>query len=296
MCIAILKTKTGVITDEALKNSFESNSDGAGFAYTIDNQLIIEKGIFHSQTFIERFRVIEQIADDSILIHCRIGTSGLRDANNTHPHIISDKLCLIHNGILDINVPKNSTESDTVLFIKKYLNCLTPADLKNETIQHLISTIIGCYNKFVFLDNEGNYTIINEDEGKWDNGCWYSNTSYKTLSYWGASNNNWWDSQDSTGFYSVTLTKAQKKKIKKSIYSLSFSQIVKLGLNVCVDTDTGALLSESTIYDGFYEGDAMYLDDASMNLYNIYQRKYETALKTLEGTEEVEEAEYSYSY
>ena len=46
MCIAIVKTKDGTITDDMLRTSFRHNPNGAGIAYTKDGELIIIKGIF----------------------------------------------------------------------------------------------------------------------------------------------------------------------------------------------------------------------------------------------------------
>ena len=121
MCIAILKTKKGNITDEQLKNSFISNSDGAGIAYTIKGKLIIEKGIVNVDKFIKAVRNAEKKCDSNMLIHCRIGTSGYKDKNNTHPFKVTNNVCLIHNGILDVDVPKNSNINDTQIFINDYM-------------------------------------------------------------------------------------------------------------------------------------------------------------------------------
>lgn len=184
MCIAILKRKNGNITDEQLRECFINNPDGAGIAYTKDNQLFIVKGIFDVKTFINEVRTAENICDNNMLIHCRIGTSGVKNAFNTHPFLINEHIALIHNGILDIKVPKGSLENDTQLFIKRYL-----ADIDKYTIMHnkavheLINKCIGGHNKFVLLDNTGYYKIINEDAGHWKNNVWFSNYSYEPRKY-----------------------------------------------------------------------------------------------------------------
>lgn len=179
MCIAIVKTKDGIISDDILRTCFKNNPHGSGIAWTENNQLYIIKGIFNVDEFINTVRDVEQKADSNILIHCRISTSGLVDENNSHPHIVNDSLVLIHNGILDIDVPKNSTESDTVLFIKEYLKDL-PKDFEyNKSIMRLIEDRIGSFNKFCFLNSNGDYFILNEKSGEWINGVWYSNDSYQ---------------------------------------------------------------------------------------------------------------------
>ena len=50
---------------------------------------------------------------------------------------------------------------------------------KNNTIMQLLEYSIGDRNKFVFLDNSGEFHILNEGAGIWDEGVWYSNMSYK---------------------------------------------------------------------------------------------------------------------
>lgn len=179
MCIAIIKTKDGTISDDILKTCFKNNPDGSGFAWTESNQLYIIKGIFDVDTFINTYHDIESKADSNILIHCRISTSGLIDKDNSHPHVVNDSTVLIHNGVLDIKVPKDSKKSDTVLFIEKYLRDLPVDFVYNKAILRLIENRIGYNNKFVFLNSNGDYFILNEDAGEWVNGVWYSNDSYQ---------------------------------------------------------------------------------------------------------------------
>ena len=90
MCIAILKTKDGNITDEQLLNCFDNNPDGAGLAYTKDNKIIVVKGIFEATQFVEEYHKAVAEADGAMLVHCRIGTSGFKDYTNC-----SKQLCQI---------------------------------------------------------------------------------------------------------------------------------------------------------------------------------------------------------
>lgn len=180
MCIAILKTKDGKITDNELRNSFLNNNDGAGIAYTINNKLIIEKGIFNVDEFIKKVRKAGKICDGNMLIHCRIGTSGTMDSYNTHPFYIDDDTALIHNGILDVDVPKFSKENDTQIYIKTYLQHFMGKDLVTHIgLQKLIGSSIGHHNKFVILHKDNSYAIINEECGHWKDGVWFSNNSYE---------------------------------------------------------------------------------------------------------------------
>ena len=184
MCIAILKTKDGNITDEQLLNCFDNNPDGAGLAYTKDNKIFIVKGIFDAKQFVEEYHKAVAEADGAMLVHCRIGTSGFKDYTNCHPHVVSDECVMIHNGILSIDVPKDSKVSDTVLYVEQYLKPLPKDFMLNDGIMSLITDHIGAGNKFVFLNNHGDFSIANEKAGHWKNGVWFSNYSYEAYSFY----------------------------------------------------------------------------------------------------------------
>ena len=183
MCIAIVKPQGTTITDRCLETCFMNNPDGAGIAYSKDGKLYIVKGIFNVKEFIEEVRKAEAIAEGDILIHCRIGTSGKKDKNNCHPHIVNDNLVMIHNGILNIDVPLNSKISDTVIFTKEYLKNLPNDFTKNKGIMQLIEFAIGGRNKFAFLNNKGESFICNQRAGVVENGIWFSNETFRDNLY-----------------------------------------------------------------------------------------------------------------
>lgn len=203
MCIAIVKPKGKEITDEALKNCYERNPDGAGIAFSKNGKVYILKGIFNKDEFINAVRKYEQEADGAMLIHCRIGTSGLKDKENCHPHVINSKLVMIHNGIIRIDVPNDSKVSDTIIFARDYLRALPSDFIHNPNLMKLIQMAIGSYNKLCFLNEKGEYAIVNEKEGVWDEGVWYSNTTYKTpkVTYNTYFNSNW----DEGDYYTDTF-------------------------------------------------------------------------------------------
>lgn len=193
MCIAIVKTKNGTISDEYLKNCWNRNKDGAGFAYPKHGEVVIEKGFFNYDQFLKRFREVEKKIKNNMLIHFRISTAGLIDKNNCHPHRINNKLAMIHNGILDIDVPAGSKVSDTVLYCQKYLKQLPKNFYMNSVIMEYMEECIGGGNKFCFLDSDGKYAIVNEKAGHWKDGVWYSNTSYEGYKYTTKYTNEYWN-------------------------------------------------------------------------------------------------------
>lgn len=287
MCIAILKTKKGKISDEALKESFTRNSDGAGIAYTLNKKLIIEKGIFNVEQFIKAVRRIEKICDNNMLIHCRIGTSGLKDKDNTHPFNVSENVCLIHNGILDIDVPKNCNKNDTRLFIEKYLSGLNDKDLlHNNSIKKMIASLIGSNNKFVLMDNKGYYRIINEKAGHWKDDVWYSNTSYEPYYYSSASRYRYyydWGWEDEYEDFNKTKHFNADEQIhldiiEEEINKLTVNEIINIGDYPVYDYEYCMLISESEAFEinEIYPKRKMYyLADLSEELYWKYIEKQE---------------------
>lgn len=280
MCIAILKTKNGIITDSELREAFKNNPDGAGIAYTKDNKLIIEKGIFKEQEFVDKVREIEKICDNNMLIHCRIGTSGKKDELNTHPFFVNENVALMHNGILSIYVPKTSKINDTQIFIKKCLKNISTQDLfQNKCIYNLIFEAIGRSNKFVLLNNKGEYKIINEKAGHWKDDVWYSNKSYEPRIP--LYPEGWADKFDSNYFYGKQQQFLFNQKIEKlPVYN---KQKINNKLKKLIDKlqeEDFALLDEYPVYDELnnvlipyekaVERTCEFLEDVSPEMYEYY--------------------------
>jgi len=178
MCIACLSPEGVIIPVEYLEESFRSNPDGAGFAYAENEQLHIEKGFMSFDEFYSAYKPHEEKA---AAVHFRITTHGNTDAENTHPFSVGKNLCMIHNGIINAVDRPDKTKSDTYWFNQKILVPVYKRDSRfifKEHFKDLITEYIG-YSKLVFLNNKGHYTIVNENKGHWDEGVWYSNTSYK---------------------------------------------------------------------------------------------------------------------
>lgn len=185
MCLAIFKPEGTEIPHKNLRNGFENHSDGCGFAWAVDGKLYVRKGIFNVDDMITQY---EQVKQYPCLIHFRKATHGKIDAANCHPFLFNDgQLALIHNGVLNI---KCSIEglSDTAHFVKLVLEPMVKlhkVPINDGALNYLISTSIGT-DKVAVMDNTGKTFIFNEDKGTWEEGVWYSNTSFrwgKTSSY-----------------------------------------------------------------------------------------------------------------
>jgi predicted glutamine amidotransferase len=179
MCIAILNTKkAGRLPKTQIKNSWDNNDMGSGLLWNKDGKL----NVFKTYEYDEYIEMYNKLRDDStignIVLHFRIATSGYNGEHNLHPFLVNDDLGFVHNGV--IRGLGNKKFSDTYEFndmLKKYKHNF----LTCEMSKFFISEYIG-YSKLIFLDSKDKYTIINEDMGKWADGNWYSNDSYKEYS------------------------------------------------------------------------------------------------------------------
>lgn len=177
MCIAIWKDKDLTISKERLQECFNSNPDGAGFMYIDNKQLKMQKGFFKFNDFWEAY---EPLQSKKCVIHFRIKTHGSVNVDNCHPFEISNSLGFVHNGIIsgygegDIS----DTRDFNNLILKPMVSKWGNLALFEPAVKHLIEERIG-YSKLIFLDRHGKHEIFNEDKGVWDDGVWYSNTSYK---------------------------------------------------------------------------------------------------------------------
>ena len=129
MCVAIYKPKrVNLPSLEILKQCWDANPDGAGFAMLTGGERAIEihKGYMTWKQFVtahEKYHLAEFNGD--LLLHFRIATHGGISPGNTHPFCITKDVkllqhtnvlsnnALIHNGILPIE-PEVKGISDTM--------------------------------------------------------------------------------------------------------------------------------------------------------------------------------------
>ena len=172
-----MKSANKKINKATLRRCYDANPDGAGFMYAEDKQLHVKKGYF---TFKEFYKEYRPHGDKQVLIHFRIKTHGPINKDNCHPFLVNSGLGFIHNGI--ISGYGSNSKSDTIEFNESILQKIVAKhgnnSLFDDPMVELIENVIG-YSKLVFLDRHGNYTIMNENKGNWNDGVWYSNMSWK---------------------------------------------------------------------------------------------------------------------
>lgn len=195
MCVAIFLPKYKEVTRESLYNCYCNNPDGFGFSYFDENgNLIIRKFIGQDNIIlgIEEFLMTrEHFIKKSMVAHFRIASHGKISKRTCHPFKISNEMVFCHNGILSDyskQLSLDSKVSDTMLFNRKVFQKL-PADfMRYPVYKKMLEETIGAWNKMIIMNKDGNHWILNEDEGEWYNGVWFSNNSYEAYNYSYASN------------------------------------------------------------------------------------------------------------
>lgn len=197
MCIIAVKKANQPLPDEKIMETmFRNNSDGCGFCYSLDGEVIIQKGYMTYEAFTEALKKVSENIDTyatPMLFHFRIATHGGINPPLCHPFPISHKtsvlkhltastkLGIVHNGIIDIRARKGV--SDTMTYITERLAKRYKWEkefYKSRKQRRVIQNEIGS-SKMAFLDYKGDiYTVGDFIE---DNGILYSNSSYMERDY-----------------------------------------------------------------------------------------------------------------
>lgn len=184
MCIAIYQPAGKELSKEIIQNCWTANNDGAGLLFTHNEILYAHKELTDLELFYDYYKhIVEAVGKTTpMVLHFRIKTHGLISLKNCHPFMVNDQIGFVHNGILSIGIPANSHTSDTFELNAQILQKL-PDDFLNYQgcISLLESYCKG--SKLVFLNNKGEHKIINEKLGVWEDGCWFSNYSFKSRTY-----------------------------------------------------------------------------------------------------------------
>ena len=194
MCIIAVKQAHHKMIDESIiETMFQNNPDGAGYMYSCNNKVHIEKGFMTLKELLNSLDNLKKkvnIEEIPLILHFRISTSGKVDGATCHPfpvtsdlnalrktHVITN-LGMAHNGVIYDFEEKKSIYSDTQLFISKcvsYLYDMNHKFLHDDRTTNLFEPIING-SRLAFLDRHGNIYRY----GEWceDDGIYYSNEGY----------------------------------------------------------------------------------------------------------------------
>lgn len=175
MCVIIVKPADRFVPHTHLRTANTNNPHGWGIASRAKNGTILIQRGFSTRSLIKAY---EKRANQDMVIHCRIGTSGGNTLENTHPFTVADNTWMFHNGIFRDIALTTANRSDTwhLAQLLKPAFVENPALLSDESFLKQMRTYCkgGYPNKLVFM-SATNTVIINDEAGVESNGCWYSN-------------------------------------------------------------------------------------------------------------------------
>lgn len=175
MCL-ILAAPTGVpIKPEHITRAWESNDDGAGVAFVVD-------GVVHTIKGLMKLEHLEQVLDAvgtdvPRLVHLRFATLGAVTPQNTHPFELLCGAVVAHNGpSINSAFTGDDDRSDSRHFAEEVLAPLPACVLRH--LKPVWEGFIEPGNKLAFLFPDGEFMLVNEDLGKWEDGVWLSSPHY----------------------------------------------------------------------------------------------------------------------
>lgn len=196
MCIIVIKPKGEDFPSyDTLAQCWSANPHGAGFMWNDGHGVNIDKGYMEWEDFTSALEALKRDVDvdsTAVVMHFRIATHGEVSRECCHPFPLSSRLkdlreCvtrarvgIAHNGIIS-GRKTDAKQSDTMDYIMRVLTPMAaevPRFMFSKGLKQVIEqTIDG--SRMVFLTPDGEFSAV----GSWqiDDGCWYSNSGYKTM-------------------------------------------------------------------------------------------------------------------
>jgi len=191
MCLIIYKPKEVELPEiEHFKQASINNPDGIGIMVMSDtlNHIKIKKD-FKDYSEVYSYLKNNTTNLDSIGIHFRLATSGIKSIGNRHPFPVTQnkelliapevncRLGLMHNGVLSqySNHPKLSDSQKFIMDI--IAEPEIKENLENPAVRKLIENYI-CGDKLLIFDSKKRLIHLFGNFTQGQNGCIYSNLSY----------------------------------------------------------------------------------------------------------------------
>lgn len=182
MCLLTFINEYTDVDIDSLATGAENNPDGFGYAIHTGRDVVHNSGL-NFERILDEFVNLRKTHHGPALFHSRITTHGGTTVDNCHPFQVGrdSQTVMAHNGMLPIDA-KNG-KSDTRIFAEElFPSWGGSATLNSRKMRKRLSKFASG-SKLVFLsanpDVNENYIIINEKDGTWDKGVWWSNSSYK---------------------------------------------------------------------------------------------------------------------
>jgi hypothetical protein len=178
MCLLLYKPADAELSEAELRDFYVHNPHGFGIMYLDQGRVVTHRLVGQFKKVKRLYR--EFAAGRECAIHFRMRTHGPISRANTHPFEITNTLYMMHNGILGGYGGKTAYpgESDTAHFSRELRAVMTteaPNVHRRAGFAKAMGEIIGFSNRMIFLSPQEGYQIVNEEEGRWHQRCWYSN-------------------------------------------------------------------------------------------------------------------------
>lgn len=181
MCLLIAMNGGADVTDTQLERAAYNNPDGFGWAIHTGEHLIRFRSMNIDDAITEWRFVRKMYPDQAAIWHLRWATHGTVDVSNCHPFEVGHdaRMMIAHNGVLPIEA--HNGRSDTRILAEDRLGRSATWVDDEVKIAELEKWLGG--NKVAILSSHPRTSrdlyILNEDQGHWDEGVWFSNDSYK---------------------------------------------------------------------------------------------------------------------
>lgn len=173
MCLIALSIDGKPLPRKVFEVSSDTNPDGIG--------VMSEDGIrkFLPDQYEAAWEYLVELGAKRIphAVHWRWMTHGEVSLDNVHPfRAEGSNAYVMHNGIITATAAYSTKEkSDTRVFVEWFMDGAPGRG--DKEYYDCIGSLIGTGNKFVvFHQDSCDFTIVNEKEGDWKQGIWYSNT------------------------------------------------------------------------------------------------------------------------
>jgi len=171
---------------DALSNGALVNDDGHGYAIVAGDNVVAGHGMNAGNVIDEFVSARSENPSGPALFHSRFGTHGSVSPANCHPFRVGgdERTILAHNGVLPRSVQprKGDRRSDTRIAAEDFLPTRPFGSLGSKRGRRRMERWLTPANKVVILTVDPVYRdqsiVLNEDQGYWNDGVWYSNRDY----------------------------------------------------------------------------------------------------------------------
>lgn len=185
MCLLIYASPGSTPSKKALRIAGENNPDGFGFAFALGRKIVRHRSMDLEDTIALFHEMRTEHPKAHAMFHLRITTHGATNIDNCHPFMVDDGIVLGHNGMLPI--PEADGKSDTRQFAEEWLPELGVKNVLDDPTEFAELEKFTRGSKLCILSVDKRLDkpvyLVNEKDGHWKDGVWYSNDSYQK-SWW----------------------------------------------------------------------------------------------------------------